>query len=139
MNCLVWKQLPVFEITAAFICHSSKVMESLNVFTLNHLFMFSMKLNWAEFDGNKLSLEEAKTPLKIIYNNNIFIKSSNLLELLTNIRSPKLANPTRSNGDQPLIFNIKKSFSGAIIPNKKILLCLPIAYWEEWKWYKFQN
>ena len=135
MNCLVWKQLPVFKITAAFICHSSKVMEYLNAtFTLNHLFMFSMKLNWAEFDGNKLSLEEGKAPLKIIYNNNTFFKSSNLLELLTT-----QANPTRLNGDQPLIFNIKKSFSDAIIPNKKILLCLPIAYWEEWKWYKFQN
>ena len=69
--------------------------------------MFSMKLNWAEFDGNKLSLEEAKTPLKIIYNNNIFIKSSTLLESLPNISTPKPVNPAKSSADQPLKQNVK--------------------------------
>lgn len=92
-----------------------------------HVFNEIIKPNGVDFHGNKLLAEET-TPPRTFYSNNTFIKSSNLLELLTNIRSPKLANPTRSNGDQPLIFNIKKSFSDAIIPNKKILLCLPIAY-----------
>ena len=44
-NFLVWDQLLIFEIIAAFIYHSYKAMEDVNaMFQLNHLLMFSMKL-----------------------------------------------------------------------------------------------
>ena len=46
-----------------FIYHNYKVMEDVNTtVTLNHLFMFSVKLNGVEFHGNKLIVEEAKAP-----------------------------------------------------------------------------
>ena len=62
-DCLVWKQLPIFETPPEFIYHNYKVMEDVNTtVTLNHLFMFSVKLNGVKFHGNKLIVEEAKTP-----------------------------------------------------------------------------
>ena len=66
--------------------------------------------------------------LGIIYSMNTSIKSSNLLKTFWNIHPPKLANPTRSKPGQPLKQNIKKWYSDAVIPNKKILFCLRTAY-----------
>lgn len=65
------------------------------------------KLNRIESNGNKLVMREGKTPSRTIYSNNIFIKSSILLESLPNISTPKPVNPAKSSADKPLKQNVK--------------------------------
>ena len=66
-----------------------------------HVFNEIIKTNRVEFHGSKCFVEEAKTPARTFYSNNTFIKSSNLLEPLSNINS----------------------YSDAIVTNKKYIIC----------------
>ena len=58
-------QLPIFEITAASLWHSNKIMKVINVkLAAYHLHLFSMKtlkLNDVEFYGDNLTVEEKNT------------------------------------------------------------------------------
>ena len=57
-----------------------------------HVFNEIIKLNGVEFRGNKFIVEEEKTLPTTIYSNNAFIKSSNLLEPLPNIKIKRRSN-----------------------------------------------
>ena len=52
-------------------------------------------------------MREGKTLSRTIYSNNIFIKSSTLLESLPNISTPKPVNLAKSSADKPLKQNVK--------------------------------
>ena len=89
-----------------------------------HVFNEIIKPNGADFHGNKLIVEEAKTPPRTFQSSNTIIKSSNLLEPLPNILHQEPVNPATSNADKPPIQNVESSCSDAIIPNKKISIFL---------------
>ena len=68
-----------------------------------------LKLNGVKFHGNKITVEKKKPP-RTFYSNNIFINSSNLLEILLNIPPPKPVSLNRYKSDEALLKRIKDSF-----------------------------
>ena len=85
-----------------------------------YVFHEIIKLNGVKIHGNKIIVEESKMPPRTIYNNDTFIKSSNLSEPLPNTAPSKPANPITSNTHQAPTQNVVNSHSHAIMPKNKI-------------------